>query len=100
MLISWGLAAVAAIFLCIANSWLIFLGLALLFVSGLFSSNHPRRWPWNLISWLCAIAAIVFLAWLTSYGRHPLDWPFAAFMWVIMVAHELNWGTPRKADGA
>lgn len=102
LLIIWALNAIALVLSCIANSWLFFLGLALLIISGLFSAKEKKRrhWPWNLFSWLVAIAAVVFLARVTSYGRHPLEWPFAALLWVVFVAEDLNWGAPRKTDGA
>ena len=99
MLVNWVLSAVGLFLLCVEVSWLFILGLALLFVSGLFSS-HPRRWPWNLIGWLCSFAAVVFLAWFSSYGHRSFDWTMAAIIWVGIVATDLNWGAPRKIDGA
>ena len=99
-----GLAAVALYLTTIGNQWLFFLGLAMLYLSGLFSL-YPRRpgsrmsWrSWGVFQWfkqllfwsVLSILFVIFL-WLSSWGRDGIDFRFACMLWIVWAIKEVGY---------
>ena len=102
MKLALGLAllAMALVLMCLSIRWVFFLGLGLAGVSGALLSlplsklSRFRRF----IALSGQLVALLFILWLSSFGREPLAWSTAlVIMFAVGTTEIETWRARRKA---